>query len=340
MEVDDRSRRTVERPLLSIVVPVFNTSKFILRCVASILDQRLEDLELILIDDGSSDGSSEICDAIAERDSRVLCLHQPNGGVSSARNVGMEVARGKYLWFCDSDDIVKEGALETLFDCLHDNSPAMVAFPVEQVDEDGNVLGLIPCPKPSKSPELGPLQCGDLLYPYAHVFLRELARDEWFDTSLVLLEDRDFLYRMFWKAAGSVAVIERPLYRYTITRGDSAVNSSSVSKYVDAAKVQTRILDNEISLGYPMPAFEQCATYFVGVLSKIVRKGSRPGDYEFMRGELLKYRRYLSLLGDGLKLKCWLIVYFPAVFNALTKAYGVLKTSKSNKPGSSVLVKG
>ena len=96
---------------ISIIIPVYNAEKTLERCVNSILSQDFTDFELILVDDGSSDKSGQLCQAFASRDSRVRVFHQNNGGVSSARNVGLDNASGKWITFCDSDDYVLPGWL-------------------------------------------------------------------------------------------------------------------------------------------------------------------------------------------------------------------------------------
>ena len=93
-------------PLISVIVPVYNTEKYLHRCIDSILNQTFTDFELLLINDGSTDSSSAICDEYAEKDCRVRVFHKPNGGVSSARNLGLEKAQGEWITFCDSDDRV------------------------------------------------------------------------------------------------------------------------------------------------------------------------------------------------------------------------------------------
>ncbi len=92
--------------LISIIIPVYNVERFIERCVDSLLAQTFDDFELILINDGSSDRSGEICDRYAQRDGRVRVIHKRNGGVSTARNAGLDLARGRYICFIDSDDWV------------------------------------------------------------------------------------------------------------------------------------------------------------------------------------------------------------------------------------------
>lgn len=93
-------------PLLSIITPVYNVESYIDRCVKSILNQAYQEIELILIDDGSTDGSSALCDEWAAKDNRVVVIHKENGGVSSARNTGLKVIRGEYLTFVDPDDFI------------------------------------------------------------------------------------------------------------------------------------------------------------------------------------------------------------------------------------------
>ncbi|WP_025838944.1 glycosyltransferase family 2 protein [Porphyromonas cangingivalis] len=94
------------RPILSVIVPVYNVEDTLSKCVDSILDQPFRDLELILVDDGSPDRSGTMCDEIAFRDSRVVVVHKANGGLSSARNAGLDIARGQFISFVDSDDWV------------------------------------------------------------------------------------------------------------------------------------------------------------------------------------------------------------------------------------------
>ena len=93
-------------PFFSIIVPVFNSVKSLRQCVDSILDQTINDFELVLIDDGSTDGSSELCDYYSTLDKRIKTIHKSNGGVSSARNIGLDIAEGKWITFVDSDDSV------------------------------------------------------------------------------------------------------------------------------------------------------------------------------------------------------------------------------------------
>ena len=100
--------------LVSVIVPVYNVEEYLARCVDSILSQTYRNLEVILVDDGAKDSSGTICDSYAQRDSRVKVVHKENGGLSSARNAGIDIARGEYLEFVDSDDWLEPDAVESM----------------------------------------------------------------------------------------------------------------------------------------------------------------------------------------------------------------------------------
>lgn len=102
-------------PAISVIVPVYNTQKYIAECIESILSQDFNDFELILVDDGSTDESGKICDEYSNTDPRIKVYHQTNGGVTSARKLGVKVSKGKWISFVDSDDTVKKDYLSKLY---------------------------------------------------------------------------------------------------------------------------------------------------------------------------------------------------------------------------------
>lgn len=106
---------------VSIVVPVYNVEKYLQRCVSSILGQTLQDIEIILVDDGSRDSSGKLCDEYAKEDSRIVVVHKENGGLSSARNAGIDVATSPYIGFVDSDDYIDEEMYEKLYNWITEN---------------------------------------------------------------------------------------------------------------------------------------------------------------------------------------------------------------------------
>ena len=104
-----------KNPLISVIIPVYNVKEFLHACVECITAQTYTNLEILLVDDGSNDGSEAICDEYATRDPRVCVLHKPNGGQASARNAALDVARGEFISFVDSDDLISLDLIETLF---------------------------------------------------------------------------------------------------------------------------------------------------------------------------------------------------------------------------------
>ena len=114
------------KSLISIIIPVYNVETYLVECIESVLKQTYQNIEILLIDDGSPDNSGKICDEYAKKDSRVRVIHKENGGVSSARNVGLEQAKGEYLTFVDSDDFVDECYVEKMYDNLQENNSDLV----------------------------------------------------------------------------------------------------------------------------------------------------------------------------------------------------------------------
>lgn len=124
-------------PLISVIVPAYNAEGYLRRCVDSILAQTLGDLEVVLVDDGSTDGTAAICDAYAAADARVRAIHQKNGGVSSARNRGLSAARGDYIAWLDSDDYFMPAALEKLYGALRRNGKQVAMCNYRNILVDG-----------------------------------------------------------------------------------------------------------------------------------------------------------------------------------------------------------
>lgn len=117
----------MNNPKVSVIVPVYNVEKLLQRCIDSILAQTFTDFELLLIDDGSKDKSGEICDEYAAKDSRIRVFHKQNGGVSTARNIGIDKAQGEWIYFVDSDDIVLPSALGTFCSLIYSDSELVMA---------------------------------------------------------------------------------------------------------------------------------------------------------------------------------------------------------------------
>ena len=123
-------------PLVSIIVPIYNVEPYLRRCVDSIINQTYRNLEIILVDDGSTDNSHKICDEYKEKDCRVKVIHKPNGGQSEARNVGLDNISGDYVTFIDSDDWYEKDTIETILLAAIDNNVEIVSYGSNIVNQD------------------------------------------------------------------------------------------------------------------------------------------------------------------------------------------------------------
>ena len=136
---------TGEFIFLSIIVPVYQVEMYIRECLDSILGQSFTDFELILVDDGSFDASPEIIDDYANRDKRIKVIHQQNRGVSKARNAGLDIARGTYVTFVDSDDMINNEMYEQIIRCMKTNNANIGECGVKKFTEVSEIKSLTEC---------------------------------------------------------------------------------------------------------------------------------------------------------------------------------------------------
>lgn len=125
---------------LSVIVPVYNAEKYLSKCVNSILNQTYSNIELLLINDGSKDGSLELCYEFAKKDNRIKVFDKPNGGAASARNLGIREATGSYIGFCDADDWLEMETYQNMIEIIEREKGDVVRFLSNTYDKDGNLL--------------------------------------------------------------------------------------------------------------------------------------------------------------------------------------------------------
>ena len=222
---------------VSIVVPVYNTGNYLKKCVDSILSQTCGDFELILVDAGSVDKSPDICDQYQRADSRVKVIHKPNGGLSSARNAGLDIAVGKYIYFVDSDDYIEPVLLEKAVSVMEEKACDWLAFGMVKEDPAGALIekiGFKPCRVRISSEEERMNFLLEYLLNYrlgweawAHVFRGELIREHrlrFVSEREIFAEDMLFAFT-YWMYAHSCVVLDEQLYHY-IQRGESLMGES------------------------------------------------------------------------------------------------------------------
>ena len=122
-----------DKELISVIVPVYNVKPYLKKCFDSIVRQNYRNLEIILVDDGSTDGSGDLCEELARQDSRVRAIHKKNGGLGSARNAGMDAAKGEILSFVDSDDWIEPGMYDTMTGILCRENAQIIACGIKKV---------------------------------------------------------------------------------------------------------------------------------------------------------------------------------------------------------------
>ena len=215
-----------KKPTFSIVVPVYNTEKYIGECIDSILSQSYSDFEVIIVDDGSHDSSLDICRKYESRDGRIKVIHKENGGVSSARNMGIDAAAGKYITFIDADDWILPGSLE---------------FMAEQIERHGSdfITGQIVKISPKKtfiykSLKDGNKFTGECVKHLGGSFIRlSIIRDNnlRFTEGLAYSEDRVFLCEVT-QYCNTVTTCPRNIYIYHISE-NSVTNSINGKKIME-----------------------------------------------------------------------------------------------------------
>lgn len=122
---------------VSIIMPVYNSEKYLSKAVESVLAQDFQDFELIMVDDGSPDNSGAVCDSYAEKDARVKVIHKKNGGICSARNAGIDAARGEYIGFCDNDDLYLPGLIRDNYTLAKDHNIDLMRYAkIKRLEKD------------------------------------------------------------------------------------------------------------------------------------------------------------------------------------------------------------
>lgn len=245
-----------EKPMISVIVPVYNVEAWIGRCLDSILAQTYETIEVILINDASSDESGRICDHYAARDGRITVLHfSENRGPSAARNEGIRRARGAFASFIDSDDYVESCLLEKLYNNLMENGADVSACGADGIKLKGGPPGTF-----SRSEAICCLAHGVPfnLVPWGKLYAMELVKKHPFDERYFYSEDLLFLYEIL-KSSNRVSYLPDRLYHY-VNREGSQVHSGVSERKCTALLVHDKVC-SDASVHFPeaLSGFQQIA---------------------------------------------------------------------------------
>lgn len=205
--------------LISIIVPVYNIEQYLPRCIESLINQTYHNIEIILVDDGSLDKSGEICDEYAKRDKRIIVIHKENGGLSDARNRGLDIAKGDYIMFIDSDDWIEEDSCETLNRLAFEYNADIVVFGLNTVFSSGKTIrskkgltGLADKNMCMKFLIYNVSKGGIFNYVCNKLYSSQLFKDLKFPIGR-LAEDQDTTYKLIHKSQ-RIYVTDQALYNY------------------------------------------------------------------------------------------------------------------------------
>ena len=312
---------------ISVIVPVYNVEAYLERCVKSILQQTCTNFELILINDGSTDSSGQICDYLADQYENIKVYHIENAGVSNARNVGIQLATGAWITFIDSDDFVTNDYLATLASAVEGEHVGFVIAPLHHI-KNGIVTDLLPH---SGKTELWSTEetMKELLmttrtsfFPVAKLFKRDLLADEKFNTNYHLAEDALFLTELLLKTRCSSVFIDKPIYYYDHREGSA---TTSVNRYVfDTIEVYKNII-TQVSQVFPNLKYElknrECWSY-ITVYDKIIFTSSEQYQKEKvdLRAWIIQHRREIwkdAYFTRFRKIAVLLLVFSPWIYKKI-----------------------
>lgn len=313
----------MESELISVIVPIYNVDKYLVKCVDSILNQTYDNLEIILVDDGSTDQSPLLCDKFKEKDSRIKVVHKKNGGLSDARNAGINIATGKYLSFIDSDDYITATMLEDMytkmkkFDCqisvcnmmrfYEDGDKALFYNPVDEITVyKGNDRY-----KTLKQPSV----CNKL-------FSVELFEDIWFPVGKYY-EDTYVYHELLYKASNVVLTGEIG-YWYLSRKGSILGRPQYTKKYFDFVEAVWHRAEFLLKHNVQPYAREACLSYYAALSNaekNIKKLEENKGLFQKARS---RYKRiYSVMLNDKMYYGCKQLVrlvllrYLPQLHSVL-----------------------
>lgn len=241
----------IKIPKISIIIPFYNVEKYIAKCIDSILTQTFTDFECILVNDGSPDNSPEICNEYAKKDERIKVIHKENGGVSSARNAGLNIAQGKWITFVDSDDWINDNYLKIMYDNAIKYDCDLSICGMQEFNEDGNI---------TKKNELFPVMCFDknnakktlLDFKYFTTsavcklvktkYIRE--NEIIFDIAIKICEDGLFWFEIIDKI-DKIVYDSTPCYNYLRQENSATCSENAVKNYMNVFAATKKMAELE-----------------------------------------------------------------------------------------------
>ncbi len=309
---------------ISVIVPVFSAEGRLPLCIESLINQTFRNIEIILVDDGSTDSSGAICDSYAERDDRITVIHKQNGGVSSARNRGLEIAGGSFIGFVDSDDTLLPDTYEHLLAKATDYGADIVQCGMFFDFEDKSYA--LPSPKSDIIVRSSEDMSQDFFKFFSGSSCTKLYRKDAiegirYDEALTIGEDMRFNLDALARS-GCTVLTSEPKYRY-FQRADSACNSAPTrTKLTSYSKMLRKAMEDFSSVPY-ITEFLKAETVknALDTCSKSVRYGDGEFDDLFSeaRRDIIKFRGAIGKSAFSAKdrFKINLVVHLPCIYKFL-----------------------
>ena len=299
-------------PKISVVVPVYNAREYLNRCVDSILAQSFTDFELLLIDDGSTDKSSVICDEYVARDSRVCVFHKDNGGASSARYMGLNNAKGNWITFVDSDDSIRHDTLEMLLNSLDENIDAVIANTEQDKVISGEEWGKLLLNSKTRCELWGGL------------YKRSLFNKMLVHVPSTIVIGEDFLLNLQYAInSGNVRLLSDKIYNYTREVSTSLVHSYKLT--LEHERNLLTFMDSILSGKEHIYAFEIFRKKYL-TLERLIFIGQKPYGEDWVKSLMHEKYNYKKSLGVKEKI----LLYIPcATFCRFILRIGIMIKSHS-----------
>lgn len=262
--------------LISVIAPVYKVEKYLEKCIESIVNQTYRNLEIVLIDDGSPDNCPAICDNWSKKDNRIKVIHKKNGGLSDARNAGMEISTGEYIAFVDSDDWIESHYIEYLYQAIQETNAEISACEVREVIDGEAAEPVLDEPlvfrenSPKEAIEELLKGCGFRAVAWNKLYKRSLLEGERFEVGR-LHEDEFFSYRILDKAS-VLAFVDIPLYNYRQRLG-SIMTTFTVYHLdaLDAYLCRLKLLERkypDLASRDKVTICKSCINFYSEILSK------------------------------------------------------------------------
>lgn len=220
---------------LSIIIPIYNVEKYLERCINSIINQNTNECEIILVDDGSTDSSSNICDSYSSQYDYIRTIHQINQGLSCARNTGINKAKGDYIWFIDGDDYIANNALHVILSQISSNSDIYIINHINSY-QNYYIDYKVSFPHKKKITGIECLKMNGAIQAWVSICKRDLLiQNNIFFTKGIYHEDFEFSIRLY-SLAKTVEHINKSLYYYICDRNGSIMNQASSKSAIGYAK--------------------------------------------------------------------------------------------------------